>query len=154
MTKVSIFGSAVVTINYGDYQITKTNTITPVLHLFCFFFQAEDGIRGLYVTGVQTCALPIYPWIEALEQGIVDGRAVCNAITGWENRWAMRNLVDQHPAGVSARAKATLEKAEAMTPEDYRAALMERTTAQLRHAALAQLADAIVTLSCPGPASL
>src|SRR5215469_965975 len=26
-----------------------------------FFFQAEDGIRDLYVTGVQTCALPIYP---------------------------------------------------------------------------------------------
>src|SRR5690349_2560081 len=25
-----------------------------------FFFQAEDGIRGLYVTGVQTCALPIF----------------------------------------------------------------------------------------------
>src|SRR5204862_847150 len=24
-----------------------------------FFFQAEDGIRRLYVTGVQTCALPI-----------------------------------------------------------------------------------------------
>src|SRR2546421_8701522 len=28
--------------------------------LFCvFFFQAEDGIRDLIVTGVQTCALPI-----------------------------------------------------------------------------------------------
>src|SRR6266496_4592101 len=26
---------------------------------FDFFFQAEDGIRDLYVTGVQTCALPI-----------------------------------------------------------------------------------------------
>src|SRR5690554_7912834 len=25
----------------------------------CFFFQAEDGIRGADVTGVQTCALPI-----------------------------------------------------------------------------------------------
>src|SRR5690606_38537188 len=25
----------------------------------CFFFQAEDGIRGFHVTGVQTCALPI-----------------------------------------------------------------------------------------------
>ena len=24
-----------------------------------FFFQAEDGIRGKHVTGVQTCALPI-----------------------------------------------------------------------------------------------
>src|SRR2546427_11261053 len=27
--------------------------------LFFFFFQAEDGIRDLTVTGVQTCALPI-----------------------------------------------------------------------------------------------
>src|SRR2546430_11220680 len=27
--------------------------------LCCFFFQAEDGIRDLTVTGVQTCALPI-----------------------------------------------------------------------------------------------
>src|SRR5690349_23554459 len=28
--------------------------------VFFFFFQAEDGIRDLYVTGVQTCALPIF----------------------------------------------------------------------------------------------
>src|SRR5947208_11856788 len=28
--------------------------------LFFFFFQAEDGIRDDLVTGVQTCALPIY----------------------------------------------------------------------------------------------
>src|SRR6266853_3921180 len=35
---------------------------------FFFFFQAEDGIRDLTVTGVQTCALPILPWPEdALE---------------------------------------------------------------------------------------
>ena len=27
--------------------------------LECFFFQAEDVIRGKLVTGVQTCALPI-----------------------------------------------------------------------------------------------
>src|SRR2546430_7858174 len=27
--------------------------------VFFFFFQAEDGIRDLTVTGVQTCALPI-----------------------------------------------------------------------------------------------
>src|SRR5256886_4039423 len=29
------------------------------LYIFFFFFQAEDGIRDLTVTGVQTCALPI-----------------------------------------------------------------------------------------------
>src|SRR5206468_7304543 len=28
--------------------------------MYVFFFQAEDGIRYLIVTGVQTCALPIY----------------------------------------------------------------------------------------------
>ena len=28
--------------------------------MFFFFFQAEDGIRDTSVTGVQTCALPIY----------------------------------------------------------------------------------------------
>src|SRR2546421_9554158 len=36
--------------------------------LFCFFFffQAEDGIRDLIVTGVQTCALPISPCARAI----------------------------------------------------------------------------------------
>src|SRR2546427_5907535 len=33
--------------------------------LFFFFFQAEDGIRDLTVTGVQTCALPISTWLLA-----------------------------------------------------------------------------------------
>src|SRR3712207_7552721 len=40
----------------------------------CFFFQAEDGIRDIGVTGVQTCALPISPgrtlvWGESLGCG-------------------------------------------------------------------------------------
>src|SRR5690606_41012413 len=30
----------------------------------CFFFQAEDGIRDFHVTGVQTCALPIWDFSE------------------------------------------------------------------------------------------
>src|SRR3712207_8402387 len=40
-----------------------------------FFFQAEDGIRDIGVTGVQTCALPISfsrllePALEAAENG-------------------------------------------------------------------------------------
>src|SRR2546430_5858797 len=31
---------------------------------FFFFFQAEDGIRDLTVTGVQTCALPIWNQVD------------------------------------------------------------------------------------------
>src|SRR5256886_9200568 len=33
--------------------------LLSISHYFFFFFQAEDGIRDLTVTGVQTCALPI-----------------------------------------------------------------------------------------------
>src|SRR2546430_1356165 len=36
---------------------TFRHYITPYARNFCF--QAEDGIRNLTVTGVQTCALPI-----------------------------------------------------------------------------------------------
>src|SRR2546430_10260313 len=39
----------------------------PCMRLLFFFFQAEDGIRDLTVTGVQTCALPIYNIAEPLE---------------------------------------------------------------------------------------
>ena len=31
-----------------------------IVFIFVFFFQAEDGIRDHCVTGVQTCALPIF----------------------------------------------------------------------------------------------
>src|SRR5260370_13842650 len=33
----------------------------------CFFFQAEDGIRDSSVTGVQTCALPIFISFRSLD---------------------------------------------------------------------------------------
>src|SRR6266481_6899352 len=43
--------------NFSDvffFLINKTYVFS------CFFFQAEDGIRDGTVTGVQTCALPIF----------------------------------------------------------------------------------------------
>src|SRR3989440_3312185 len=51
----------------GDYQSQATGPTLcdsfqedqSVLCIGFFFFQAEDGIRDLIVTGVQTCALPI-----------------------------------------------------------------------------------------------
>src|SRR2546422_7483370 len=38
-----------------------TLTFYIICSIFFFFFQAEDGIRDVAVTGVQTCALPISP---------------------------------------------------------------------------------------------
>src|SRR6266496_6140831 len=57
---------------------------------FFFFFQAEDGIRDLYVTGVQTCALPIWRlgrpastvrgWLRALAARAEQVRSVFTAL--------------------------------------------------------------------------
>jgi Asp-tRNA(Asn)/Glu-tRNA(Gln) amidotransferase A subunit family amidase len=119
-------------------------------------FKSKAGfaqlLEHLQRAGVTLLRRRAHPWIEALERASASAGAVCNAITGWENRWALRNLVDEHPDGVSQRAKHTLARAEAMSPEDYRAALLARETAQLCYTRLAPLADAVIMLSCPGPA--
>src|SRR5689334_24137258 len=41
-------------------SITFFDFYILVFFIFFFFFQAEDGIRDGTVTGVQTCALPIW----------------------------------------------------------------------------------------------
>src|SRR2546430_7330267 len=41
------------------YNSRLTQIVIQDVRLYVFFFQAEDGIRDLTVTGVQTCALPI-----------------------------------------------------------------------------------------------
>src|SRR2546430_10530568 len=50
---------------------------------FVFFFQAEDGIRCLAVTGVQTCALPISGgWLYEIAQWY-PRVAVYDDVRGW-----------------------------------------------------------------------
>jgi Asp-tRNA(Asn)/Glu-tRNA(Gln) amidotransferase A subunit family amidase len=114
----------------------------------------DTVLEQLRRAGITLIRRADHKWVEALEQSIADGRAICNSVTSWENRWYQRGIVDQNPDGVSARAKATLAKAEAMTPDDYRVALLARQTAQATHAMMAPFADAAITLACPGPAPL
>src|SRR2546430_13518550 len=40
------------------------------IDVILFFFQAEDGIRDLTVTGVQTCALPIFDCLDRSVLGV------------------------------------------------------------------------------------
>src|SRR2546422_8432430 len=44
-----------------EIRATHVRVCHHIVHafIFVFFFQAEDGIRDVAVTGVQTCALPI-----------------------------------------------------------------------------------------------
>src|SRR2546422_8613038 len=43
--------------------------------ILSFFFQAEDGIRDVAVTGVQTCALPIYQILDGAREHVMDAWA-------------------------------------------------------------------------------
>src|SRR2546430_10095389 len=54
----------------------------PCLLVEVFFFQAEDGIRDLTVTGVQTCALPIFAKSTLVGDAVVsnDLKPFCKAL--------------------------------------------------------------------------
>src|SRR5205823_11995646 len=53
--------SLVQTAATNQLAYARLRAATCVQPCLFFFFQAEDGIRDKLVTGVQTCALPIYP---------------------------------------------------------------------------------------------
>ena len=90
--------------------------------------------------------------VEELELKINNASEIANSITSWENRWGYRNLINKTPEKVSERLKNTLKKAEAMTPEMYQRFILQRAYIRQAHKMCAPVADAIITLSCPGPA--
>src|SRR2546430_3860266 len=67
MTSVSSPNNVMTTVDSTHVHVPKNYTLagtsilshTAAMTTVFFFFQAEDGIRDLTVTGVQTCALPI-----------------------------------------------------------------------------------------------
>src|SRR5690606_39369764 len=70
-----------------------------------FFFQAEDGIRDFHVTGVQTCALPI--WLggpQARDHRHLPGGRLRNRLGA-----RIRTLAEPQPAAVDDEQRAVLE---------------------------------------------
>src|SRR6266850_2843753 len=84
--------------------------------MFFFFFQAEDGIRDYKVTGVQTCALPIWIRHEELEQRVLGARERDHALGSMAlHRVAIECDVQepQDPARLRAIVAATPERSDA-----------------------------------------
>jgi Asp-tRNA(Asn)/Glu-tRNA(Gln) amidotransferase A subunit family amidase len=114
----------------------------------------EAVVDRLRAADVEVMRRGDHPWIESFERAIDGLQAMTTAITNWENHWLLRNLVAQNPDSISARSKARLAQAEAMTPRDYMARLMEREEVRRRFAVLGALADAVISVASPGPAPL
>src|SRR3712207_8143152 len=88
-----------------------------VFSILFFFFQAEDGIRDIGVTGVQTCALPIYDRLieagnafEGLRVGVGDG-ALRSPQHWWKLRNPMRPSWGEPYVEIAARMLAAVEAA-------------------------------------------
>src|SRR5687768_17697230 len=107
---------------------------------FLFFFQAEDGIRDVAVTGVQTCALPIFRldgfeggllayldegegrevigrWQpgQRLFKGMIDGRSRIVQVARRGRQWRLTtrgasHLVEALPAHVAELSRYMIEK--------------------------------------------
>src|SRR5690606_39738624 len=106
-----------------------------------FFFQAEDGIRDFHVTGVQTCALPIWtvkpdqrenlaPGILALGDGefAVEVHGAGRATGGIAPGPALRRIVETAGADQIGRASCRERVESWVAAESVREKGRERTT--------------------------
>src|SRR5699024_7251875 len=73
--------------------------------LFFFFFQAEDGIRDRNVTGVQTCALPIFRSVRCLDLSHRLRRGCCDLLSAHDDP-RLRCPTQAAEGGMGARHRA------------------------------------------------
>jgi Asp-tRNA(Asn)/Glu-tRNA(Gln) amidotransferase A subunit family amidase len=130
--------------------LLKTEAWSMLRPAECQAFEALlERIRALGIP-----VLTDHPALAALERIAAEGKAVTAVIVGFENRWSLLNLEANHPGGLSPRAITRLRASEALTAEDYRAALATREEMRAAMARLAPVVDALIAPAAPGIAPL
>jgi Asp-tRNA(Asn)/Glu-tRNA(Gln) amidotransferase A subunit family amidase len=109
-------------------------------------------LAALRDAGVEVLRRNDDPLIDAFERGIAEAKSMTTDICDWENRWSFENLVEQYPDKCSDVLYKRLEAGRKLSLDDYRLRLLQRDEAKNRHAAIAALADALISLGSPGPA--
>src|SRR5256885_8732597 len=95
----------------------------PVHGSLFFFFQAEDGIRVYKVTGVQTCALPIYAY----------ARTYANWASWWQQALAPPAAADAQQSRLNFAGRLLLEAASPANFLQTNPELLNRTAAESGH---------------------
>ncbi|MDB6001191.1 MAG: amidase [Rhizobacter sp.] len=113
----------------------------------------DKVLHSLRQQGVEVLRRTDHALIEMFEQSIAENMAMCRDLSGYEGRWNYQNLFDRHPDLLSESLIVRLKRSKTMTREQYRVALLQRQEARGRHAAIAQLGDALIALSSNGPAA-
>jgi Asp-tRNA(Asn)/Glu-tRNA(Gln) amidotransferase A subunit family amidase len=90
--------------------------------------------------------------VATLENAIAGARGLANTLNAWEMRWPLNTYRDRDSTKLSTAMLDRLTKAEAMTIDQYRAALAERDRVRGLYAQLQPECEVLVALAASGPA--
>jgi len=114
--------------------------------------QLEAARDRLANAGVEIATRANDPGVAAVEAAIADAFPLSTRINTWESRWPLNAYAARDASKLSTAARNRLAQAEAMTVEDYRTALAERSHVRGLYEALAPGIDGFITLAAPGAA--
>src|SRR5687767_15736433 len=86
--------------------------------IYSFFFQAEDGIRDKLVTGVQTCALPIY--VAGLDADWTNASVIDEQVELIRARVGQKKVICALSGGVDSSVAAALRSEERRVGKECR----------------------------------
>src|SRR5690606_39740853 len=95
-----------------------------------FFFQAEDGIRDFHVTGVQTCALPIWARVRVPDRA--GGRAEADGDLLPGRARLLRSGPAARPAGHDRPGRAGARSEERRVGKEWRSRGAPRRVKKIR----------------------
>ncbi len=112
----------------------------------------EEASAKLKSAGVTLVSRQESETIAAVEDAIHDARELSHNIIAWESRWPLNTYGARDPSKLSQPLHDLAARAEAMTLDDYRRDIKERTRRRAVYQALAVEFEACLTLSAPGAA--
>lgn len=114
----------------------------------------QDAVARLASAGIEILTRRSHARVAAVDEGIVAARPLSTRINAWESRWPLNTYRERDAGKLSRTMLDRLAQAEAMSPDDYGAALTERARIRNLYAELATQCDGCVTLAAPGAAPL
>jgi Asp-tRNA(Asn)/Glu-tRNA(Gln) amidotransferase A subunit family amidase len=112
----------------------------------------QETLQRLKDAGVAIATRHDDATIDAVETDIAGAHPLSNKINSWEARWFLRGARERDATKLSKVMQMRLAESEALTLDDYRAALNERARIRALYANLAAAFDGCITLSATGGA--
>lgn len=114
----------------------------------------EDMITRLRNGGIAVLTRADHPAIAAFDDMIAQAEEVLVAVSGYEMRWPLLPMVEEHGAMIGDRARNRILAGGRITLKQYQAGLAWRLRFREAVARLMPIADGIVSMPSPGPAPL